>query len=735
MPQRTDRSVIRFFGRWTQSLFLIASFIAVIVTLISFFGVGPITPASQSMIWLLGINFVLIGILAFYIGQDVYRLRPGQSVSTGGKLARQFTGLFSIAAVLPAILVAIFLGTSLNRSIESWFSDKIQTIVENSASVSRSNLQTIADDIRIDVGIMAQDLNTAVVGFESEKEKFREYLRRQASFRDFPGALIIDPEGNILLATDSVTDRIYEKPDAEMFTTAENGNVSIQLSDKTSRFWALFKLQDFTDAYLYTVRPINPALLESLVNSEEALSSYRLSEERSRRLQLIFLLGFIQITALILLYFIRYGVWAANQITRPIARLADAADEVRKGDLTVQVALPQHANEVYELTESFNAMTARLRQQRSEINEAHKEAVERSQFIETVLSSVSAGVVRTDSHLVVTLVNPSAQQIFASLKADGTVSLLAACPEFAELAMTAIKNREAQSGTIILDPLGEQRHFTVRAEPTEDEIPGCVLTFDDTTRLIIAQRQLAWRDVARRVAHEIRNPLTPIQLSAERLRRRYRKLIEDDDAVFDRCIDTISRQVADIGRMVEEFSSFARMPKPEIQSFDLASMIRNCVFDARLSKPEIDYPLAQKEEPTEIQGDERLLGQAITNILKNAGEAVEREALEREGHHLSQVSTSVSLEGDFVIIDIEDTGPGFPENRNQILEPYYTTREQGIGLGLAIVNRIVQDHGGSLSLLDRHDGGKGARVSVRLPLKGPDAENVSSWTQSRELVQ
>ena len=731
MPHRSDRSVIRLFGRWTQSLFLIACFIAVIVTLVSFIGVGPITPASRSMIWLLAINFILIGILAFYVGRDVFNILPGRAGTDRSKLAIQFSGLFSLAAVVPAILVAIFLGTSLNRSIESWFSDKIKAIVENSATVSRSNLQTIAEDIRVDVGIMAQDLNNAVEGFKTEQDKFTEYLRRQASFRDFTGALILDANGKVLLGSDPATTRSYEMPDQDMIKAALQGDVAIQLSDETSRFWALFRLKDFESAFLYTVRPINPGLLESLVNSEEALTTYRTSDEQSRRLQIIFLLGFVQITALILLYFIRYGVWAANQITRPIARLASASEDVKKGDLTVQVKLPQQENEIYELTESFNSMTQRLRQQRCEIDEAHKEALERSQFIEAVLSSVSAGVVRVDNDLTVTLANPSAVLMFPALSYDEDgINLTVMGAEFAELAQSAIASREAKAGTVILTSENDQQHFTIRAEPSDDDLPGCVLTFDDTTRLIIAQRQMAWREVARRVAHEIRNPLTPIQLSAERLRRRYRKLIAEDDAVFDRCIDTITRQVNDIGRMVEEFSSFARMPKPEIQPFDITEVVRNCVFDARLSKPEIDYPLEMSADSCELKGDKRLLGQAITNLLKNAGEAVERaQGFARE------VRTTLQFDDEFVTIDIEDTGVGFPDNRQQILEPYFTTREQGIGLGLAIVNRIVQDHGGFIMLLDRLDEHKGARVRMRLPVDGPDLDQVASWNKSKELME
>ncbi len=733
MSRLADRSVIKLFGRWTRALFLVASITAVVVTLVSFVGFGPITPASRSMIWLLVINFVLIGILAFSVGIDYFRLRPQNSSVGQGKLARRFTTLFSLAAIVPAIFVAVFLGTSLNRSIDSWFSDRIQNIVENSASVSRSNLQTIADDIRLDMGIMAIDLNTAVVGFETEPDVFARFLQEQALFREFTSALILDSSGSILLASDPQSRRSFEPPAYDMFETADSNDVAVELSNATSQFWALYKLEDFDDAYVYTARPIHSALLESFVNSEQALSDYRVAEERSRRLEVIFMLGFVQITALILLFVVRYGVQAADEITRPIARLADAADDVRKGDLTVQVKMPKQDNEISELTASFNAMTTRLRGQRDEIDRAHDEALERTRFIEAVLQGVSAGVVRLDHDLTVTLANPSACTMFEALGSVEPVSLQIVSPEFARLAQEAIHHGEARSTTIVLNDEEGQRHFLIRAEPTSDEPPGCILTFDDTSRLIAAQRQTAWRDVARRVAHEIRNPLTPIQLSAERLRRRYRKLVDDDDTVFDKCVDTISRQVGDIGRMVEEFSSFARMPKPEFEKYDLVGLVSNCVFSARLSKPDIDYELKSELPGIEVFGDQRLISQAVTNILKNAGEAVERAADDRD--ELSVVTT-IRLADNEIEIDFEDSGPGFPaENRHRILEPYVTTREQGVGLGLAIVNRIIEDHGGRLSLLDRLDGKPGARVAVRLPLNGPAEDLANNWLSPEEHLQ
>ena len=736
-----DQSVFRFFGRWTQFVFLLASFIAVIVTLVSFSGFGPIRPASASMIGLQIINFILIGVLAFYVGRDFFALsKNGEAVDGtrgSGKLARQFALSFGLAAIAPAILVALFLGTSLNRGIENWFSERIQSIVETSANVARSNLQSIADDTRLDVGIMGLDLNAAVIGFETEPDVFAEFLVQQASFREFPGAFLLNESGDIVLATDAASRRAFVPPLSEMFETANLGDVAVRLDNSSSQFWALYKLQAFDATYLYTARPIDRGMLESLVQAEQTVSDYRVAEERSRRLQIIFLLGFIQITALILLFFLRFGVRSAAEISSPILRLADAADDVRRGYLKAQVPMPTSDNEVADLTASFNAMTRQLLEQRDTIDLAHREAIERSRFIETVLEGVSAGVIRTDENLNLTLVNRSAKQMFPQLECEDAVFLGDVLPEFAQLATDAMAENVRREKTIVMDEDGAQTHFVLRVSPATGQEPGCIITFDDNTRLISAQRQTAWRDVARRIAHEIRNPLTPIQLSTERLKRRYRKVVAEDDTVFDKCTDTILRQVSDIGRMVEEFSSFARMPKPELREFDFMEIVRSAIFGNRLTLPEIRISLHASEQQINIWGDDRLLGQVLTNLIKNAGEAVRRRSEGADLESLPEPCIDVSVEviGNSIVAEIEDTGPGFPqENRSQFLEPYFTTREQGVGLGLAIVNRIVLDHGGHLTLLDRRDGEIGARVAVQLPISGPSDETVSSWALSEERV-
>lgn len=728
-----DRLALSGFSQWSWLGFLIASAVAILGTLIVILGADPNQPVSNLLFPLFVINGLLISCLGVLVVRDIIKLgRSSKPGSQQGRLARRFAILFSVIAVVPALIVSVFLGVSFNRGLDRWFSDRIQTIVEGGSEIAQSNISAIAEDIRVDVGIMALDLNAAVVGYQQEPAVFRRYLQEQASFREFPGALLLDSRSNILMSTDNNTVELFVAPTAEIFETANEGNVSIRLSNEREALEALFRLEAYDDVYLYTIRPIDNQLLSSLRRAEETVVDYRLAEERGRQIQTLFFIGFVQITLLILLFSLRYSLFAAGQITRPIARLAAAADDVRRGDLSVQVPEPALQNEVLELTQSFNSMTARLRSQRDEIDSGRREAEQRSAFIVAVLEGVTAGIVRIDSEGMVRLSNRSAAQMFPAFQKLSSPNIRQVSPDLADLSAHALTQDQTIEATLVLQQDDEgERHLFVRATPDETK-GGCVLTFDDTTRLISAQRQVAWKDVARRIAHEIRNPLTPIQLSAERLKRRYRKYVPEDDTIFEKCIDTVLRQVGDIGRMVEEFSSFARMPKPELEPVDLSELVLNAVFDRRLATPDVKFNVFDILDECYVEGDVRLIGQALTNILKNAAEAALRSEAEQTE---PSVSISMALNENYASIDVLDTGPGFEgQNRQKFLEPYYTTRDEGVGLGLAIVNRIVEDHGGQLILLDRSDGVHGAKVTIRLPLSGPSNSPPTQDEASEEIA-
>src|ERR1700682_5990525 len=425
------------------------------------------------------------------------------------------------------------------------------------------------------------------------------------------------------------------------------------------------------------------------------------------------------IALILLLSSLWLGLNFANWLAAPIRRLISAADLVASGNLNVKVPLRRSEGDLANLSESFNKMTDELRSQHEDIVGARDQIDQRRRFTEAVLSGVGAGVVGLDTKGRVTIINRSAEQLLNRAQMDFIgVTIGDQIPEIAPLVEQALAGEERVHGTIKLMRGGRERTVNVRVttEASSESEHGYVVTLDDITELVIAQRTSAWADVARRIAHEIKNPLTPIQLSAERLRRKYSAAIADDPAVFVQCTDTIVRQVEDIKRMVDEFSRFARMPTPVITSEDVADTVRQVVFLMRVGHPDIDIEAETAEDPMPARFDRRLISQALTNILKNAREAIAAVPPEQLGR--GRIKISAAREGSDIVIDVVDNGIGLPkENRNRLLEPYVTTREKGTGLGLAIVGRILEEHGGRIDLDDAAEkipGARGAWMQLRI---------------------
>jgi two-component system nitrogen regulation sensor histidine kinase NtrY len=482
-------------------------------------------------------------------------------------------------------------------------------------------------------------------------------------------------------------------------------------------------LDEIEGTFLYLAKPIDAALFGRLDRARTAQNDYRIAQQRSRKIQTLFVVAYLQIVALALLLSVRMAQEIAGRISGPITTLAIAANEVSQGQRNVKVPLPNSDDEVLALSNSFNEMTRQLDERREDLISAREESEERRRFLETLLGELSSGVIRLDEAGVVTLANRSAENLLNHGALDG-LSIADVSAQIAGNVRELDSSIKPVEVALNLDTSEGIRH--VRLKIASETAGGHVLTLDDATRLISAQRQLAWRDVARRIAHEIRNPLTPIQLSTERLRRRYADKIDDTDGVFERCINTILRQVSDIGRMVQEFSDFARMPKPTPEPFNLSELLQDVTFAQRVVNPEYKYVLNIPKDDINMMGDERLLGQAITNIVKNASEAISERPQSEEVQ--GQISISVTtMESDDVSLTIQDNGPGFPETvKDRLLEPYVTAKEGGTGLGLAIVNRVIMDHGGSIHLSSREDGQSGALVKVTLPkrLETPPPEEM-----------
>lgn len=671
---------------------------------------GPLAPASLNILWILGINLILMLWLVAAVGATVLRLVRARTADPAARLHLRFVTLFAAAATAPALVVALLYGVLVNRGVEDWFSTRVQTVVENSATVFRSYLEEQKRYVREHVTLMSADLNGAAGALSDSPVTFGLFLAQQAADHDFPAAYLIDREGRVLARAERPGAPGFVIPPAFAFEAADEGDIFV--SANLAR--TLFRLKAYPDAYLYLVRPVGDGVVENLSEAEQALVSYRDATQSRDRIQAAFALAYAETALLVLIGAVWLGMGAASSISAPVGRLVQAAERVARGDLTARVDAGADPEEIAVLSRAFNDMTRDLSQQREALTRAGDQARRRRQFIETVLSEVSAGILAAGADGRITVANRQAVRLL-DLPEDPVFAsptpLEDALPEVGEILAIARTVGHAE-GEVDINRSRETLRLRVRASRTGE---GVVLTFDDITRLLSAQRNAAWRDVARRIAHEIKNPLTPIQLSAERIRRKFRRNVEPADLdTFDRCTETIVRQVGDIGRMVDEFSAFARMPAPQVSDQDAAELLREAVFARRVADPDIDWVIGDPLPEAALRVDGRMLAQALANVLKNAVESVRaRQGADPEPSGRIRVDIQTDASG--VAFVIEDNGLGLPEkDRDRLTEPYVTTREKGTGLGLAIVKRILEDHGGDLVLGDVGEG-QGARVVLKLP--------------------
>ncbi|MBM3520920.1 MAG: PAS domain-containing sensor histidine kinase [Alphaproteobacteria bacterium] len=546
-------------------------------------------------------------------------------------------------------------------------------------------------------------------------------VARHAALRNLPAAFVFNSKEKRIDAQVAARDKVeFFTPPKDALTRAGQGElVIIQPGIGGNVVRALIKLQGYDDEYLYIYRLINPSVIDQLRKTREAKAEYdRLMSQRTG-VQLTFAMMYGIIGCIFSLAAIWAGLWFADRLAAPVVRLLDAANRVSTGDLNTQVAVTDGPEDLVTLSRTFNAMTARIKEQRDELVQTNETLDYRRRFMEAVLSSVSAGIVGIDENGKVALANKSALGLLGRAEADLVGHpLVEALPEVSALyALSKSRPAAPSESQVDLPVRGTTRSFLARiaTEDASEEHQGRVLTIDDITDLVSAQRNSAWADIARRIAHEIKNPLTPIQLSAERLRRKYASQIQHDRQVFDQCTNTIIRQVGDIGRMVDEFSSFARMPKalPEPQS--LADVVREATVLQRVSAADIAIDLDVKDAEFTFALDRRLITQAITNLVKNARESIEAR-LQTSPEPKGRILVEAGIQSDMPFVRVTDNGIGLPrENRHRLVEPYMTTREKGTGLGLAIVKRIMEEHGGRLSLSDAPDvtsGGTGAAVTL-----------------------
>jgi two-component system nitrogen regulation sensor histidine kinase NtrY len=598
----------------------------------------------------------------------------------------------------------------------------------NTVGIARAYRETQCRTLARETQLMAADLSRARVLFDADRRVFRDFMGSRAGLLGLPFAQLLE-------ATGQQVERIELRQLAEVpalgpadIAEASDTDALCLFPRSGNIFRAVLKLPALGGRILYVAREVDPRAVEFPPVAEAGVAIYQALEQKKGGMQIAFASMFALIALIVLLSAVWFGLNFANRLVAPIRRLIHATDQVATGNFYVQVPIRQGESDLAHLGETFNKMTSELRRQHDGLIAASELIDRRRRFTETVLSGVSAGIIGVDGQGFITLVNPSTEAVLGA-RADDLVGrpLASVLPEVGALIEEMKQSRQRlMQQQVQIARNGRERTLNVRVagEQMRGEERDLVITLDDITDLVTAQRTSAWADVARRIAHEIKNPLTPIQLSAERIRRKYGKVITTDREVFDQCTATIVRQVDDIKRMVDEFSSFARMPKPTMGNEDLGETVRQVVFMMRIAHPEIEFVEALPAEPLVVPFDRRLLSQAVTNIVKNATEAV--AAVPEAERGPGRVSIALKEEpGGILAIEVADNGKGFPaEGRQRLLEPYMTTREGGTGLGLPIVSKILEEHGGGMELLD-NPAGPGGLVRMWLAKAEPVAEDAS----------
>ena len=716
------------------------AFLLSLGTLAIFADFTPITPTSRVVISLFLANALIILILAGLMVAEVWRLVSARrKQAAGARLHIRIVGLFSMIAVTPAILIALVGSITLDRSLNPGFMQDVRGFVYNTAEAARLFRESQCRSLLQETRLAAFDISRVMRLYDVNRSMFDEFFNSRARYLNFSVAALVREDGTQIGRFDQALDgkkggtppeiAMPEKPD---FADARNNEPLCLILAEGRTFVALRQVPDTQDLFLYAARPIDPFAVEFPAQAAGLINLYEAYQSHRGNIQIAFATMYVLIALIMVLSATWIGLSFATRLVTPIRRLIAATDQVATGNLYVQVPVQNPNSDLDHLGETFNKMTSELRLQQNRLIAASTLIDERRVFTEAVLSGVPAAIIGIDSQGRISVLNPSAVKLLDSgtdAVPDARIGslLVDVIPELGAVLAQAAEGRVRMvQAQVSMTRSGRERMYNVRVttEASTSDKRNFVITLDDITELVSAQRTSAWADVARRIAHEIKNPLTPIQLSAERLKRKYAKVITEDRDVFDQCTDTIVRQVDDIKRMVDEFSSFARMPKARLEQDDLSACVRQVLFLMRVGHPEITMEEDMPSDVINAYFDRRLLSQALTNIIKNATEGI---AVASERGEAPRIRVAMQLEDNGnVSIDVIDNGKGFPkENRHQLLEPYVTTRAEGTGLGLPIVAKILEDHGGGIELLDAPQG-QGARVHLWFPLQRQKTEEQAS---------
>jgi len=690
---------------------------------------GPFNGAGQSA-WLrffllLDLVYVLL-IVGIVLVRILYVLSQRRSRLAGSKLHFRLASVFTTMSLLPTITVAVFATISINLGLEAWFSDRVQSVVGTSLSAARSYADeqqaALIDDIR-SVAEHLQNFKKNKALTEDDELR-NELASRQIELqRGLKEAFILDGSGNIELRGERSYLFDFEKPSEQDLRQALTDAVLID-DFNNNELRALIHLKGFGDRYLYLTREVDGTLFNLIDETQKTAVLYQQMENDRTAYLLNFAVLYFALALLLIVSSVLFALWFAERLSKPIGRLAAAANRVGAGELTTQVIEEEGDDEIAQLGRYFNQMTKQIKHQRDTLVKNTEQIEERRRLFDSVLSSVTSGVIVLDPDGDINFINNSANELLNFSKKEAMENQLNYIFPESNTLFTKLKSSGADNlqSEIKLVRSGRLENFLVRMTPMNEEakITGYVVAFDDITNLVSAQRSAAWGDVARRIAHEIKNPLTPIQLSAERIKKKFGPLLSHDSNTLIQMVDVITRQTDDIRRIVDEFSKFARMPELKLKNEDICALVESVISLQQAGQPTIVINFSKPKTPLIISIDATLLNQAITNLLKNAGEAIEiRKEKKQYPDEEGIISVSLIDKSEVVLIEISDNGIGWPQDTSRLFEPYVTTRDKGTGLGLAIVKKIVEEHGGVLKLEDSSPSKNsqivGASISIEIP--------------------
>jgi two-component system nitrogen regulation sensor histidine kinase NtrY len=699
-----------------------------VLALLTYLALGPLNlrPDSENLRLVLLADLVYVLLVAALVLARVARMiADRRSQSAGSRLHLRLTGVFAIVALIPTVLVAVFAVLTVNIGLEGWFSERVSNVVGSSLAAAEAYEKEHRDNLREDAISLQGYLEIAKQSqFFLVDSDIRPLLTQgQASIqRGLKEVFLIDGAGKLHTRGERSYLFDFEDPSADDLARAKKGEVVLIQDWPNNEFRALLYLESFPDRYLYIARKVDGSILGLLDETKQNVALYQQLESERGKVLFNFGLLYLGFAVIVILAAIWGGLWFAERLSRPVGRLALAAQRVGAGDLDIQVVEESGDDEISMLGRLFNQMTRQLKGQREALMDSNRESETRRRLFDSVLTSVTAGVIGLDEAGRIDFANPAAARLldFDAREVEGQ-ELNLVVPELSALLDRVRKDEMAiAQDEVRLIRRGRQESLLVRLSERSDNqgLEGYVVAFDDVTDLVSAQRMAAWGDVARRIAHEIKNPLTPIQLSAERIRRKYASQVSDP-AELEQYTNVIVRQTNDLRRIVDEFSKFARMPEPQRKDEDLVALVKGAVLLQENGQPEVTFVKSLPQEPAVLELDATMIGQALINLIKNAGESIETQREKRIIGYKGEIRVALHIDQLDAMLTISDNGTGLPPDRTRLFEPYVTTREKGTGLGLPIVRKIIEEHGGSLDLEDAEvfDGNDhfGAMAVIHLP--------------------